>query len=176
MDLASPTPNKDRLAKTDFDQVIRWIEEGMSRRAIAKQLGVETMALQHWLHATPLQSARVHAAMEAAAEEFEGKATAILDEAYQLVRNADQANASALVAAARERAQTCWRQASVRDPRRYSDSRKVDVTHTHTIKQADQLSTAELEHIARQAERTLELEADGSVTQGGGVGDGGQGG
>jgi hypothetical protein len=60
------------------------------------------------------------------------------------------------VALARERAQAAWRQASGRDPRRYSDRRTtadITVTHKHDV---TSLPTIELERMVQ----TLQLDND----------------
>lgn len=158
---------RDKLEAIGIDWVCEQLEDGRSQREIAKQVGVNVMTMNDWLHSTPLQSARARAAMEAGAEAHESRAIAILEEAREEIR-ADPQLAGSITMLARERAQAAWRQASVRSPR-YSDRRSVDiaVTHKHDVQQ---ISTQELERLVDMQRQTLQLEDDGSVTQGGYVG------
>ena len=80
--------------------------------------------LSEWLHANNERSARASAAMLAGAEVYENQAVAVLRETYAKLdcENAHP-HASPLASLAKELAQAAWRQASVRDPRRYNSSR-----------------------------------------------------
>lgn len=155
------SPSQDKIVQAGgLEWVCQQLEDGHSQRDIAKGLGISVMVLNDWLHASPLQSVRARAAMEAGAEAHESRAVAILEAARQEIRD-DPQIAGSITALARERAQAAWRQASVRSPR-YNDKRSttLDVTITHA---AAALSTQDLERIASQA---LTLLPDGTVEGG----------
>lgn len=161
-----PSPAQDKIAAMGLEAIIEELEQGASVSQIAKNLGVGIGRLHEWLH-KPERSARVVSAMQAGAEAYEARAVDILEEARQEIRD-DPGISGSIVALARERAQAAWRQASVRDPRRYSDKRTLDVavTHKHDVRE---LSTAELERLVA-SERTLTLdESTGEVSDQGGV-------
>lgn len=156
-----PSPAQDKINALGVEAILDELEQGHSIIQIAKRIGVAHSLLHGWLHRSE-RSARTIAAQEAGAESFEMRAVAILEETRQEIRD-DPAISTSIVALARERAQAAWRQASVRDPRRYSDKRTLDVavTHKHDVRE---LSTAELERlVAQQATLTLD-EQTGEVS------------
>jgi hypothetical protein len=128
--------------------VLDRIGKGEPQVTIAEDIGVSLMALNDWLHADDVTFARAQAAMLSGAEAHERRAIAILEEAQAQIRDEPQL-ASAIVALAKERAQAAWRQASVRDPRRYSERRTIAGDPDNPIglrvsKQPEQLTDAEL--------------------------------
>ncbi len=158
---------RQKLEQVGIDWVLELLSEGQSLRQIAQQIGVNWMTLHDWLHSTPLQSARATAAKLAGAEAHEMRAVQILEEARrEIEENPELANP--IVTLARERSQAAWRQAGLRD-RRFSDAKSAEltVTHRHDV---TEISTADLERLVAQQRDTLQLEADGTVTAGGGVG------
>ena len=159
--MPNPTPAQDKLNATGIDQVCEWLEQGKGQRWIARQIGCGIWPLNEWLHATAERSARVNSATLSGAEAYEEQAIAILQGARAEL-SAEPQISSAIVALARERAQAAWRQASVRNPNRYSDKRTVEHTGVILHRPAQQLSTAELESIAAQGQ-TLQLGEDGTV-------------
>jgi transcriptional regulator with XRE-family HTH domain len=153
--MAPPPVARNKIEARGIDWVCQQLEDGRSQRDIAKELGVDTMSLNRYLHDNPLHSARVLFSMEAGAQAFEAEAVRILDDARQEIRD-DPGISGSIVALARERAQAAWRQASVRDPRRYSDRRTtadITVTHKHDVAS---LPTIELERMVQ----TLQLDND----------------
>ena len=116
------TPALDKINAVGLDQLCDWFANGRSQTDIARELGINQSHLSHWISADPTRSARVNMCRELGAEAYELQALDILETARQEIRDDPQISA-AIVALARERAQTCWRMASVRDPRRYSDKR-----------------------------------------------------
>jgi transcriptional regulator with XRE-family HTH domain len=169
--MAPPALARQKIDARGIDWVCEQLEDGRSQRDIAKELGVGTMSLNAWLHDNPVHSARVLASMQAGAEAFEAEAVRILTDTYdKLDTDQPHPHASSLATLARERAQAAWRQASVRDPRRYSDRRAVDtnITITHDTRQ---ISTAELERLVMQQRDTLQLADDGTVEDMGGTSD-----
>jgi transcriptional regulator with XRE-family HTH domain len=150
-----------------MDQIADWVAEGRSTRQIAEIAGCSQITLMRWLRSDMIRSARFDEALLIAAEHFEDRAISYLDSAADEIR-AEPELANPIVTLARERAQAAWRQASVRDPRRYSDRRTssdVSVTIKHDV---SALPTSELERIVAQHKGTLELESDGQVTDPGG--------
>jgi hypothetical protein len=113
---------RNKIDAIGIDQITDWISDGKGLRWIADQIGTTAMSVSRWVNADPLRSARVTEAQIVGADAFEHEAVGHLERAEQAIRD-DPQIASAIVALARERAQACWRQASVRDPRRYSDKR-----------------------------------------------------
>jgi hypothetical protein len=158
-----PTPATSRIEQIGIDQIADWIADGKGLRWIAEQIGTSAMSLSRWLSADVIRSARVSEAQIVGADMFEHQAIEHLQMAEQAIRAEPQIS-SAIVALARERAQAAWRQASVRDPRRYSDKRTsdVNVNITHDVRQ---ISTQELERLVAQQRDTLQLGHDGEVTE-----------
>ena len=150
---------RQKLDELGFEWLIEQFEHGRSVRDIASEVGVSHMTVHRYAHQDEIHSARTEQALIAGAESYEAEAVRILAETYDRLDGEAHPNAGALASLARERAQAAWRQASVRDPRRYSDRRTTaDITVTHRT-EAAQLSTAELERIARQGQ-TLEMDND----------------
>jgi hypothetical protein len=116
------------------------------------------MTVSRWLRADMVRFARSEEAHLVGADSFEHQAVSILDAAEAAIR-ADPQIAGAIVGLAKERAQAAWRQASVRDPRRYSDRRTTDIAIT--VSDTRTIPTAELERLV--AQQTLELAPDGTV-------------
>jgi hypothetical protein len=152
--MAPPALARQKIDAYGFDWLIEQLEHGRSLRSIATDLGVSHNAVYLYCNADALHSARAEQAMLAGAEAYEQQAVAILDAAQQEIRDEPQI-ASSIVTLARERAQACWRAASVRNPARYSDKRTLDVSvkHSHDVAQ---LPTAELERMVQ----TLQLDND----------------
>lgn len=166
-----PTPAVDKIAAKGEQWVLDQIEQGYSLQKIGKMLGISTMSVYNWVHERDaILSARAHKASELAAEAFEQRAIEILDEADRAIR-AEPELAAPIVTLARERAQAAWRQASVRDPRRYSDRRVSTDINLRVTHATESLPTSELERIVSQAKATLELLPDGTV---GGTSDSGE--
>jgi transcriptional regulator with XRE-family HTH domain len=157
--MAPPPVARNKIeARGGIDWVCEQLENGRSQRDIAKELGVDTMSLNRYLHDNPLHSARVLESMTAGAEAFEAEAIRILTATYEkLDCEEPHPHASSLAQLARERAQACWRAASVRDPVRYAESRRtsasITVTHKHDVAS---LPTIELERMVQ----TLQLDND----------------
>ena len=164
---ARKKPSQAKMEAAGIDWVCEQLEEGRSQRSIARELGVDTMSLNHWLHDNPLQSARAQSAIEAGAEKHEADAYQVLQDTYEMLESAEapHPHASALAQLAKERAQASWRMAGVRS-KRYADHKRSEVTVqvTHSV---EQLPTAELERLVALHRDTLQLEADGTVTGGG---------
>lgn len=168
--MAPPAVARARIeAWGGMDRVEEQLESGKSQRAIAKEIGVPTMSLWHYLNDNPVNSARAHRAIEFGAEELELQAAAVLEQAKDEIL-ANPELASPLVQLARERAQSYWRMAGVRN-RRFIERAPTDVQITLHQRETTALPTAELERIVSQAKATLELLPDGTV---GGTSDSGE--
>jgi hypothetical protein len=152
--MAPPALARQKIDAYGFDWLIEQLEHGRSFRSIATEIGCDVMQVHRYAHRDTLHSARTDQALLSGAEAHEEKAIAILDAAQQEIRDEPQI-ASSIVTLARERAQACWRAASVRNPARYSDKRTLDVSvkHSHDVAQ---LPTAELERMVQ----TLQLDND----------------
>ena len=122
--MATPPTARNKIEAAGIGWVCSQLEAGIGQRAIATTLGVSTGGLCEWLRATNERSARATEAMIAGAEVYENQAVAVLRETYAKLdcENAHP-HASPLASLAKELAQAAWRQASVRDPRRYNSSR-----------------------------------------------------
>jgi transcriptional regulator with XRE-family HTH domain len=155
--MAPPPVARNKIREYGIDAVIERLGKGETQTEIANEIGVSVMSLNRELHADEITSARVLQAQLASAELFELQAIQILAEAQQQIRD-DPGISGSIVALARERSQACWRQASIRDRSRYSDTRTQHVNVTVRT-DASQLSTAELEQIALQG-KTLQLDND----------------
>lgn len=131
---------REKIDAVGLDLICKWIESGDGVMAVAKRIGVQLIDVQDWLNdarrdPTGSRSARAVKARTAAAETFELEAVRILEETGEEVRSLrpqEGFKASALTALARERAQSCWRRASIRNPE-YDASRKPDVTINNTL-------------------------------------------
>jgi hypothetical protein len=152
------SPATATLDAIGIDQVAEWIADGKGFRWIAQQAGCTAMTVSRWLRADMVRFARSEEAHLVGADSFEHQAVSILDAAEAAIR-ADPQIAGAIVGLAKERAQAAWRQASVRDPRRYSDRRTTDIAIT--VSDTRTIPTAELERLV--AQQTLELAPDGTV-------------
>ena len=167
------TPAADKIEQIGLEQIADWIADGKGLRWIGNQIGVTAMTLSRWINADMLRSARIAEAQIVGADAFEYEAISHLERAEQAIRDEPQIS-SAIVALARERAQAAWRQASVRDPRRYSDKRTSDINVSITHDYAS-LPTDQLERLVAQQAQTLQLESDGTVSVGpGGTSDSGE--
>ena len=156
--MAPPALARSKIDAYGIDAIIDRLGAGETQTEIALEIGVSTMSLNRAIHDNPVLSARVREAQRLSAERFELLAASILDEAQQAIRD-EPGISGAIVALARERAQSAYRRASVLDRDRYGDAKRtIDVNVTH---EARQISTAELERIV--AQQTLELAADGTV-------------
>jgi hypothetical protein len=146
------TPALDKINAVGLDQLCDWFADGRSQTDIARELGINQSHLSHWIAADPTRSARVNMCRELGAEVYEEQAWAELDIKAEMYANPQLA--SSLVQLARERAQSCWRRASVRSPK-YSDKRtsEVNVNVRHDIAS---IPTIELERMVQ----TLHLDND----------------
>jgi len=163
--MAPPALSAAKLDAAGLDYILEMVAAGRGLRYIGNELGVSAMAVSRWLNADALRSARFAEALIVAAEGFEDRAVAYLDEAANEIR-AEPELANPIVTLARERAQAAWRQASVRDPRRYSDRRTSSDVSITIKRDVTMLPTAELEALVQQQRQTLELQHDGQVTGG----------
>ena len=123
--MASPPVARTKIDAYGFEWLLEQLEAGRSIRHIALEIGTSAHALYDYLTHDEERSARTRSALEAGAQAYELQAMQILEEAREEIKEHPQIS-SAIVALARERAQTCWRQASVRD-RRYTASRQGDI-------------------------------------------------
>lgn len=126
--MAPPAIAKQLCAEYGIDEIADHLAAGLGLRAIAALIGCSPMALSVWIAADPVRSARADQARIVAAEGYEELAQAELDGVRDDAIEHPQV-ASALVALAKERAQSAWRRASVRDPRRYNAQRTQGDTY-----------------------------------------------
>ena len=123
--MAPPPIARNKIEAAGIDWVLEQLEHGKGRSEIAAELGVSNGGLSEWLRADDDRSARVDAALIAGAEAYENQAVSVLRETYAKLEEAGtpHPHASPLASLAKELAQAAWRQAAVRDPRRYNSSR-----------------------------------------------------
>ena len=165
--MAPPAIARAKIEAAGIEWILEQFEDGRSFRSIASELGVNQMSLHGYLRDNPIHSARLDQAMIAGAERYEEEAIQVLRETYEkLDTDEPHPNGGALATLARERAQAAWRQASVRDPRRYSDRRTSSDVNITIKRDVTMLPTAELEALVQQQRQTLELQHDGQVTGG----------
>jgi hypothetical protein len=125
--MAPPPVARKKIEAAGIDWCLEQLEAGRSFRNIAVELGVNQMTLHAYLRDNPIRSAQTDAALIAGAESYEQQAMDILRETYEKLDSGEpHPNGGALASVARERAQACWRSASVRDPRRFNASRGGD--------------------------------------------------
>lgn len=141
------------LRQSDLDSILHRIVNGESQVEIAQAYGTSPANLSMWLAADQTRYERSAQARAASAEAWLDKGLAVVEKA--LYRDAGMDSN-----AARAYEQACARRAAIRNPQ-YRDRSEV----THVKRSVSTMSTAELEHLARQ--KALTLQADGTYTPGG---------